>query len=291
MDDASRQALEAILFVVDEPVDVSTLSQVLEIGRTEVESELRRLADQLEQERRGFVLREVAGGWRFYTAADAAPYVERWVLAGRSGRLTQAALETLAVIAYKQPISRQSVSEVRGVNADGAVRTLVARGLVQEVGRDSGPGQAILYGTTSTFLEHIGLNELGELPPLTEFLREGSAPDEPTPDHLRAARAFLQAGRDLPSTGRSSWDPDGPDDAEQPDASPVLAAVDPASSRRRREEEMDGLTDALEQVARRAVAALDEVVAAITEDADDPTDVDRQVDADEDGGRAYPEEA
>jgi segregation and condensation protein B len=156
VDAAARQALEAILFVVDEPVDVSTLSQVLEVGRGEVEAELAELAGRLEEEGRGFVLRRVAGGWRLYTAPAAAPYLERWVLAGRSGRLTQAALETLAVIAYKQPVSRHEVSEIRGVNADGAVRTLVGRGLVEEVGRDPGPGQAILYGTTPEFLEKIG---------------------------------------------------------------------------------------------------------------------------------------
>lgn len=272
MDDASRQALEAILFIVEEPVDLSTLSQVLEISRTEVETELHALAERLESERRGFVLREVAGGWRFYTAADAAPYVERWVLAGRSGRLTQAALETLAVIAYKQPISRQEVSEIRGVNADGAVRTLVARGLVGEVGRDSGPGQAILYGTTATFLEKLGLNELEELPPLTEFLPEGPAPDEPGPDHLRAARALLQAGRDLPSTGRSWWDPDGDQD-DAVGSGPTLTAID-TSKGAGRDDEMDGLTDTLEEVARRAVAALDGAVAAIASDQDEDADGD-----------------
>jgi hypothetical protein len=111
-----------------------------------------------------------------YTAAGARPVLERWALAGRSGRLTQAALETLAVIAYKQPISRQEVGDIRGVNADGAVRSLVARGLVEEVGRDEGPGQALLYGTTTLFLERIGIDDLEELPPLTDFLPEAPGP-------------------------------------------------------------------------------------------------------------------
>ncbi|MDP9023337.1 MAG: SMC-Scp complex subunit ScpB [Actinomycetota bacterium] len=270
MEHVSRQALEAILFVVDEPVDVSTLTQVLEVGRAEVEAALRALAERLRDERRGFVLREVAGGWRLYTAPEAAPYVERWVLAGRSGRLTQAALETLAVIAYKQPISRQEIGEIRGVNADGAVRTLLARGLVEEVGRDPGPGRAVLYGTTTAFLEKVGLSDLDGLPPLTDFLPEAPAPDEPSdPVDLRAARQRLQAGRDLVTAGRPRWEPGGGGErgAGAEDA-PARSEPDAASGTRDPDQDMDDLTAALERATRNAMAALEHAVSSADEHQD-----------------------
>lgn len=252
MDAGTRQALEAILFVADEPVDVSTLSQVLEVGRREVEDELADIARTLDEQERGFVLREVGDGWRFYSAPAAAPYLERWVLTGRSGRLSQAALETLAVVAYKQPITRQEIGDIRGVNVDGVVRTLEARDLVREVGRDEGPGQAIRYGTTRQFLEKLGLRDLTELPPLARFLADGPAPDEPAPGDLRRAREHLQSGADLPATGRARWDP-------ETDAVPLRAG---------REREMDELSDALERAARNAMAVLDGAVAAADAEAE-----------------------
>jgi segregation and condensation protein B len=163
--------LEAILLVVDEPVAEVVLAQVVERPRDEVASVLRGLAAQYTVDGRGFDLREVAGGWRFYTRAECAPVVERFVRDGQEVRLTQAALETLAVVAYRQPVSRARVSAVRGVNCDGVMRTLVLRGLVEEAGTDP-ETTAILYRTTSYFLERIGLPSLGDLPDLAPFLPE-----------------------------------------------------------------------------------------------------------------------
>ncbi len=160
-----RTALEAILMVVDEPVGEVTLAQVAERPTEEVVAELRSLAAEYDEQGRGFELRQVAGGWRFYTRANAAAYVERFVLDGQQARLTQAALETLAVVAYRQPVSRARVSAVRGVNVDGVMRTLVARGLVEESG-DEGESGATLYRTTSYFLERLGLRDIDELPDL-----------------------------------------------------------------------------------------------------------------------------
>lgn len=253
MNQETRQAMEAILFVVDEPVDVSTLSQVLEVGRSEVEDELERLADELTEQRRGFVLRRVAGGWRLYTAAAAAPYVERWVVRGERSRLSQAALETLAVVAYKQPVTRQEVSDIRGVNADGVIRTLLSRGFIQEVGRDSGPGQAILHGTTDHFLEQLGIDSLDELPPLSRFFPEGPAPDEPAVGDLRAARDRLRRGRQLAATGAPTWQSEDSDTNEE-------AAVPTRGARRQRDDEMEELSQALEDAARNAMASLEEAV-------------------------------
>ena len=162
-------ALEAILLVVDEPVSEMVLAQVLERSRDEVRHALLELAAEYEGQLRGFDLREIAGGWRFYTRPEYAPVVERFVLDGQQARLTQAALETLAVVAYRQPVSRARVSAVRGVNVDGVMRTLVGRGLVEERGTDSETG-AILYGTTTYFLERLGLDSLEELPPLAPYL-------------------------------------------------------------------------------------------------------------------------
>jgi segregation and condensation protein B len=166
-----RASLEAILLVADEPVPVVVLAQVLERPRSEVAAELRDLAVAYAAEGRGFDLREVAGGWRFYTREDCAPLVERFVSDGQEVRLTQAALETLAVVAYRQPVSRVRVSAVRGVNCDSVMRTLVLRGLVEEAGADQETG-AILYRTTAYFLERLGLASLEDLPDLAPFLPE-----------------------------------------------------------------------------------------------------------------------
>ena len=166
-----RASLEAILLVADEPVPLVLLAQVLERPRHEVAAELRDLAASYAAEGRGFDLREIAGGWRFYTREDCAPLVERFVSDGQEVRLTQAALETLAVVAYRQPVSRARVSAVRGVNCDGVMRTLVLRGLAEEAGTDSDTG-AILYRTTGYFLERLGLASLEDLPDLAPFLPE-----------------------------------------------------------------------------------------------------------------------
>ncbi len=166
-----RASLEAILLVVDEPVPEVVIAQVLERPRGEIAAALRDLAASYDAEQRGFDLREVAGGWRFYTRADCAPVVERFVRDGQEVRLTQAALETLAVVAYRQPVNRARVSAVRGVNCDSVLRTLTLRGLVEEAGTEAETG-AILYRTTGYFLERLGLASLEELPDLAPFLPE-----------------------------------------------------------------------------------------------------------------------
>jgi segregation and condensation protein B len=166
-----RACLEAILLVADEPVPTVVLAQVLEQPRNEVAVALHQLAEEYTAEGRGFDLREIAGGWRFYTREDCAALVERFVTDGQEVRLTQAALETLAVVAYRQPVSRARVSAVRGVNCDGVMRTLTLRGLVEEAGTDP-ETSAILYRTTVYFLERMGLASLEDLPDLAPFLPE-----------------------------------------------------------------------------------------------------------------------
>ncbi len=165
-----RRAIEAILMVAEEPVPPDLLAQLLEVTPAEVEAMCAGLADAYDAEDRGFVIVRVAGGYRFQSHPDLAPYVERFVLEGQSARLSAAALETLAIVAYKQPVSRAQVSAIRGVNVDGVVRTLQQRGYIEEVARDPGPGQAVLYGTTRLFLERLGLDHLDQLPALGEFV-------------------------------------------------------------------------------------------------------------------------
>jgi len=162
--------IEAVLFVAEEPVPTEELAEVLEISRDEVASTLDRLAAELGQAGRGVVLREVAGGWRLYTVPEAKPYLERFAATERATRLSSAALESLAVVAYRQPVSRGQVNEIRGVDSDRALRTLQRRGLIREVGRAGGPGQAVLYGTTELFLEKLGINSAAELPPLADHI-------------------------------------------------------------------------------------------------------------------------
>lgn len=164
-----RGALEAILLVVDEPVTEQVLAQVLEQPIERIRTVVQRLSQEYTDAGRGFELRRVAGGWRLYTRPEYAPYVERFVLDGQSVRLTQAALETLAVVAYKQPVTRSRISAIRGVNCDGVIRTLLTRGLVQECGVEPETG-AHLYQTTPLFLEKLGINSVDELPPLAPFL-------------------------------------------------------------------------------------------------------------------------
>ena len=193
LDDELRKALEAILLVVEEPVDANTLAQVLEAPTEQVVATLQALRAEYVDAGRGFVLREVAGGWRYYTDPGAAPYVERFVLNGRSGRLSQASLETLAIVAYKQPVTRGQISEIRGVDADGAVRSLLTRGLIEEAGRAELPGQPLLYTTTASFLERLGLTSVEELPRLPELMPSGPPPEEPPPGGYKAARRELDA--------------------------------------------------------------------------------------------------
>lgn len=172
-----RGALEAVLMVVDEPITPMTLAASLEVPVGDVEEALAALEGEYAAAHRGFSLRRVGEGWRFYSRSDYAPVVEKFLLDGQQARLTQAALETLAVIAYRQPVSRSRVSAVRGVNVDGVIRTLLSRGLIEEVGHDE-ESTAILFGTTAHFLERLGLSGLEELPPLAPYLPDVDLLDE-----------------------------------------------------------------------------------------------------------------
>jgi segregation and condensation protein B len=173
-----RPALEAVLMVADQPLDHVTLASAVGYPPDQVVDALHQLAAEYTDHGRGFELRSVAGGWRYYTREEYAAVVESFVLDGQQARLTQAALETLAVVAYKQPVSRARVSAVRGVNVDGVMRTLVARGLVEEAGSDP-ETTATLYRTTSYFLERIGVTSLDELPELAPLLPEMGELDDP----------------------------------------------------------------------------------------------------------------
>ena len=164
------RALEALFFVSDEPLTASVLAQALDTDRRTVEGLCDRLAAGLEARGSGLVLRNIAGGWRLYTHPDVAAIVEQFVLSSRQARLTKAALETLSIVAYKQPVTRHQVSGIRGVNSDGVLRALVDRGLIEEAGRDETPGRPVLYATTPEFLERLGLPSLASLPSLAPLL-------------------------------------------------------------------------------------------------------------------------
>ncbi|MET7613840.1 SMC-Scp complex subunit ScpB [Streptomyces seoulensis] len=211
-----KPALEAVLMVVDEPATEEHLARVLQRPRRRIAEALRELADDYTAQGRGFELRFVAGGWRFYTRPAYAPAVERLALEGQTARLTQAALETLAVVAYRQPVGRSRVSAVRGVNCDGVMRTLLQRGLVAEAGTEPETG-AILYVTTNYFLERMGLRGLDELPELAPFLPEAEAIEAETQE------------------GVPSFDPDAPDAAGGQDADDYDGNLD-AKQRQRQEQ-------------------------------------------------------
>jgi segregation and condensation protein B len=166
-----RPALEAVLMVADQPLDHLTLAQAVGHPPIDVDQALVELAEEYTAQGRGFELRNIAGGWRFFTREQYAGAVERFILDGQQARLTQAALETMAVVAYRQPISRSRISAIRGVNVDGVVRTLVTRGLIEEAGADPESG-AVLYRTTSYFLERMGLGSISELPDIAQHLPE-----------------------------------------------------------------------------------------------------------------------
>jgi segregation and condensation protein B len=190
------RAIEAIVMVSDQPVEPHLLAQLLEVPPGRIEELCGQLAAEYERDERGFQLVKVAGGYRFQSRAELAPYVERFVLEGQSGRMSAAALETLAIVAYKQPVSRAQVAAIRGVNADAVIRTLHTRGLITEVGRDPGPGQAVLYGTTTLLLERLGLDTIEELPPLAQFV--------PGPEIMDALERSLRADRDEPGDAHSA---------------------------------------------------------------------------------------
>jgi segregation and condensation protein B len=174
MEREAAAAIEAVLTVATEPVGPGLLAELLEMSSEKVEELCSELARSYEEEGRGFAIARVAGGYRLQSAEGYAAYVERFIVDPSAQRLSAAALETLAVVAYKQPVSRSQVSAIRGVNADGVLRMLVARGYVQQVGRDPGPGQPLLFGTTQLFLERLGLDSIDDLPPLVEFVPEST---------------------------------------------------------------------------------------------------------------------
>ena len=165
-----KRALEAVIMVADSPVDATLLAHLVELPEAEVAQMLDELARDFIEQERGFELVQVAGGWRFQSHPDQALHVERFILEGQTAKLSAAALETLAIIAYKQPISRAQVAAIRGVNVEGVVRTLEQRGYIAEVARDPGPGQAVLFGTTPLFLDKLGLNSLSDLPSVVDFV-------------------------------------------------------------------------------------------------------------------------
>ena len=170
IDAETVRAIEAILMVAVEPVAPDLLAQLLEQPTAAIERLCNELAAAYAEAGHGFELIKVAGGFRYQSHADLAPYVERFLLDGQRARMSAAALETLAIVAYKQPLSRAQIASIRGVDPDAVLRTLQARGYITEVDRDTGPGQAIIYGTTTLFLEKLGLNSLSDLPPIADFV-------------------------------------------------------------------------------------------------------------------------
>jgi segregation and condensation protein B len=199
------RTLEALLFVSDEPLTPAVLSQAMELERRAVEGLCDRLQAELEARGSGLVLRNVAGGWRLFTHPDTQPIVERFVLSSRQARLTKAALETLAIVAYKQPATRHQVSAIRGVNSDGVLRALADRGLIEEAGRDEGPGRALLYTTTPQFLERLGLPSLASLPSLAPLL-DGDAELEDAADRVADAPETEEEDTDIKAAS-----PDAPE--------------------------------------------------------------------------------
>jgi len=259
-DEGLRRGVAAILFISDEPLSSEVLAETLGVGPERIAAALADVQGTLDGDRFGFELREVAGGWRLLTAPSARPVLERWLIGARHGRLTQAALETLAVVAYRQPIARVTVGEIRGVNPDGALRSLVARGLVAEVGREDGPGQAVLFGTTPQFLERMGLRSIDELPPVPPYLPDGPAPDEPAAGGLTELRRRLRDGserlgdRSIARQGELLAEAGAMADSEDEDEAAMPA---PREHRRPAEDgEIGALSERLEQAARNAMGRL-----------------------------------
>ena len=197
----ARRAVEAIVMVAEAPVAPGLMAQLIEIPIGEVEAICADLAAEYESEGRGFELVRAGGGYRYRSHPDAESYVKRFVVSGQSARLSSAALETLAIVAYKQPLSRAQVSAIRGVNAEGAMRTLEQRGLIYEAGRDPGPGTARLFATTPAFLERLGLDSLRDLPPLVDFV--------PGSEVIEALETSLMADARPPAAGDGNGEGEG----------------------------------------------------------------------------------
>lgn len=219
MQHEARRALEAVIMVSDQPADPALLAQLVELSPEAVEEILVALSGSYEEQGCGFQLVKVAGGWRFQSHEDCAPYVERFVLTGQTARLSAAALETLSIVAYKQPISRAQVAAIRGVGVDGVMRTLQQRGYIAEVAKDPGPGQATLFGTTPLFLERLGLNSLDELPSLGDFI--------PGADVVELLEHGLRLDSDDPVDAQSPQaDPGAAGPSDRDDEPAPLVAID-----------------------------------------------------------------
>ena len=175
---SDRKVVEAILFLAEEPIPAAHVGEVLERRTSEVEALLEELAAEYAEQDRGFELRRVAAGWRLYTSEECAPWLERFVRERSFGRLTGPALEVLAIVAYRQPVSRSQIADIRGVDSDGVVKTLVQRGLLEESGKETGPGNPSLFSVTEDFLERLGLPSLDALPPLSSFMPDAEMVEE-----------------------------------------------------------------------------------------------------------------
>ncbi len=205
-------AIEAVLMVAERPIEPRLLAQLVEASVEAVEATCAELDSNYREQGRGFVLARVAGGYRFQSHPEQAAYVERFVLEGQSSRLSAAALETLAIVAYKQPISRAQVAAIRGVSVDAVMRTLTQRGYIAEVSRDPGPGQAVMYGTTALFLERLNINSIVDLPELGDFV--------PSPDVVEALEHGLRFDNTEAEITPTNTDTT---DADSADAEPVEA--------------------------------------------------------------------
>lgn len=267
VDDAQlRRGIEGVLFIAEEPVSVTALGDTLGVEQVRIAAAVAALRADYAARDGGVLLVEVAGGLRLVTNDAARDVLERWVIGARHGRLTQAALETLAVIAYRQPIGRATVGEIRGVNPDGALRSLIARGLVTEVGREDGPGQPVLFGTTAQFLERMGLSSLEGLPPVPPFLPDGPAPDEPEASGLGELRRRLRDGSQRLGAAQLVAGAGGmPAESDEEDDDGGLPA--PTRQRPRDDQEIVMLSDRLEQAARSAMGRLRVVRSAEEEQA------------------------
>jgi segregation and condensation protein B len=230
------RAIEAIVLVASDPVDPGMLAQLLEVPVATVIELCTRLSEAYLDAGHGFILVRVAGGYRYQTHPDVAPYVERFVLDGQRARMSAAALETLAIVAYKQPISRAQIASIRGVDPDGVLRTLQARGYVDQAGRDPGPGQAVLWGTTPEFLEKLGLNSVADLPPIVDFvpgadvveaLEHGLRVPAAKPEATGVASDGVPAAFEMTMTTSGADDaPADPGEAEIPSADETASVVD-----------------------------------------------------------------
>lgn len=260
-DDELRRGIAAVLFISDEPLTVDVLAQTLGIAQARISRAITELVEVFTTAETGFDLQEVAGGWRLMTSPDSRTVLERWLVGARHGRLTQAALETLAVVAYRQPIARVTIGEIRGVNPDGALRSLIARGLVAEAGREEGPGQAVLFGTTTQFLERMGLRSLAELPPVPPYLPDGPAPDEPEAGAIADLRRRLRDGSERlgGGTGRTGAQQrllvDAGSMVDSDDDDDALMAP-PAARRPEEDGAIGALSERLEAAARSAMGRL-----------------------------------